>query len=659
MTSSGPAPARWLRGVALGLLAATGVWTLRQVGALDGIFAVVLAALLLSLLPTARTLSARWFINGAVFFGWVQCLWWLPLGGAMPWRASVLLAAASAVVVTVAVVRPRLIRPRVGLTDGVPPLIVALAAWWYAPSLRVRSGLDGLTYLMGAWDNVAHFGMVRQILAFGGTADAVGFLSSGDRPAYAHYPQAFHALTATLMELRAVGQTQVLSVQLVLYTQTSTLVILSLAGIIAAGMCMLPVARRRPSWALALGAAAAGPLTVGSGFVFALDGFHNFLFACGMVVVTAISASVPRAINRPMVVAVVAGGIVGVAHSWILLTPLALLAALPLLRIRSMRAGTPGRLAVSVLILATGAVAAVRSIPIVSHVAAEDPLTLTGGIHPTSLGEAIIATLALAALALLSVDRRPRSIHRVPATALVSLAAGSVVMVVVIVTYQISQADMLTYYSMKVWSGVAIIMMSLLPLPVAWVLRRVPRTPPMTAVAIVVALTVSQSAGYLGPPLGSRPSQPEIFVSPLMEFDAIADERHHENSAAAHLAVSAALMQQDDPDHFLLLVVPPPTALESIMLTNQWVRSLGMTWAQRTQATMLDGTADRMDTDTPLSIYVAEVLTHTPPLTPVVIPEDATAAVRGLSAGDRARVRVLQPRAIEEMDLVRSLEWPR
>src|SRR5690606_10684179 len=98
-------------------------------------------------------------------------------------------------------VRLRSAWPRWNRLDGIVAAASAGAAYVAAPWLNVRSGAHALGSLIGGWDNSAHLDMVLMLRHHGVVTAAAGGAPPGETWKFVEYPQGFHALVATAVEL--------------------------------------------------------------------------------------------------------------------------------------------------------------------------------------------------------------------------------------------------------------------------------------------------------------------------------------------------------------------------------------------------------------------------------------------------------------------------
>src|ERR1035437_2954297 len=201
---------RWMRlarGSIVGLALALLLVLARESGLLEGNVMFGAFALAVLAIPTSRQLSRRVLLGTCLAFGWIPLLWWWPLPVGDLGRGTLLLAlmVGSLGGWVGAGRRPWLrcarLVPRLALIDTFPFVLAAFSAVVLHPWLRAKSGTAALSLLMGGWDYAAHFSMVRMIRQGGVTVDMATSPESGGAWQFSVYPQSFHAVTATIVEL--------------------------------------------------------------------------------------------------------------------------------------------------------------------------------------------------------------------------------------------------------------------------------------------------------------------------------------------------------------------------------------------------------------------------------------------------------------------------
>ncbi|MFC4944804.1 hypothetical protein [Pseudonocardia sp. GCM10023141] len=463
---------RVVRGALFGVLAGGLVFVGRLSGVLDGFAGLAVAVLLVLLVPMSRELSRRVLLGGALVLGWTQVGWWwaLPVGslGRVTLALTVLAAALGAWVGAGArpAGRARLLLPRVRLVDLLVPGSAGFGAVVLLPWLQGRSAMPTLGLLMTGWDHSAHFSMVHMIRTYGVTVDALPPPPGGTWQ-FATYPQGYHTVVASIMELLAGPRVGSIEAELVGYTQAIALLLIVLVAVLVSGFCALPALRSRPAIVAPVAAFAAAVIYLGPGAPAIQGGFGNFVFACVLVVVLALIAVPLARICTPLHLAAMGGAVIGVASGWVLLLALAgpavLVVLLPLRRSR-WRASWP-RTVGSVLVVAAVLGGLLRIAAVVLRVQAADPLLLTGGIVRPGIGWVAVSVLATLGACVLMIRRGSGSAARIAALGLVPLVGAATA--VVLALMQVRASGTITYYGVKFMTGLVVVLLPLLMVPVA------------------------------------------------------------------------------------------------------------------------------------------------------------------------------------------------
>jgi len=483
-----PRTARWLRagrGCGVGVVLVATMLVVRQSGLLPGRLTLAVALLAVLAVPTSRQLSRRILLSVCLAFGWIPLLWWAPLPVGEIGRATLLLAAlvgAQGGWVAGGPWRSRLRRlvPRCAVVDAYPPVLVLCTGWVLYPWLKPKSGAESLSLLVDGWDHSAHFSMVHMIRETGVTVDMASPPASGGIWAFANYPQSFHAVTATMVELFAGPRVGDISAELSAFCQGIALVTMCLVGMLVAGVCALPVLRRRPMVALPLATFVASVLVLGPGANAIQEGFVNFNFACALVAAVVLIVVPLARVLSPLHLAAVGGAVVGIAHGWILLTVLAAPAAFVVLfPLRRRRWASSRRtLVVSAAIATAVLLCVVHAALLVLRVPVDDVLLRGGGIVPPDLGLTIASVLGCAALCVVVHHRRrgasrrgfPGDLVRVGSLAGLPVVASSAALL--LVAFQLSYGGRVTYYSLKYVSGVEVVVLIVTTVPLAYLITR-------------------------------------------------------------------------------------------------------------------------------------------------------------------------------------------
>lgn len=565
---------RLLAGAA-GVLTAAGVVALRGAGLLEGWGVLALTVLLVLALPTSRLGVRRLLLAAGVAAGLVPALWWLDLPLGTVGRAGALLAVlAGAVATTVlwhgparAGTRVRdVLLPRWRQVDLLVAGAAALAAVTTRGLLAVRTGPEALARLLPAWDSSAHVDMVLMLRHHGAVVLALGAAPSGAPWKFADYPQGYHALVATLMELLAPAA-QPTDAELVLFVHATAVAFGAAAVVLVAGLCALPTAPRRPAVTTLAAAGLAGFYLLGPGAYALGAGFPNLVLAAaatGAAVLLALT--VPR-VTLPLPVAAAGGLLVGVAQSWALLCVVALPAVLLVVvgRGRAAWRGTRAQWGgVGLVALATCA-GVLQAALTLRSLSATDVLVIPGGIAIPGAGLAVAVVTGALALCL-----APGGHRRLPAVA--GVVAVGVSSAAAVGALQLLTAGELSYYFWKLVLGLALI--AVVALAAAAVLhgQTLPVTPAAPAprrervrraVAVAVGcLALLQVHDVLGRSTGAYPAAPEHVAA---ASDLIAG-----STAAAGGTGPAVFLQASSPLH-------PVNA-------QQWFLALTGTWTTATEA---------------------------------------------------------------------------
>lgn len=307
------------------MLVAAAVYGLLRLHVLPGGLNVLVFCAALCLLPTSDFLSRRIALAGTIVLGWTPLLWWFR------WPFQVDHGALVAAVVLGALAasgcsrqqspRQRRIWPVVRPVDALPLVAggaAALLLWrWFAVDTPARA----LALLLPGYDNVAHFSMFEAVARNNAMPDQVGLADDGTPWHYAHYPQGFHALAATLADVA--GQDPTGGVQaLPTFAHCVGGVVVATTVVLVAALCSLPPLRRRPLVALPAVGLVFSAYLLGPGGTTIADGFAPFWFASALVSIGVLLAVGSVRVVLPLNLAAIGGTLVGVAQSW---APLCLL----------------------------------------------------------------------------------------------------------------------------------------------------------------------------------------------------------------------------------------------------------------------------------------------------------------------------------------------
>jgi len=572
-----PAPPRRVvvdRSVALGAgaLAATTVVALRGADLLEGWAALAVTLVLVLALPTSRLGVRRLLLAAGLTAGVVPALWWVDLPLGTVGRATALLACVTGAVVATAawqgptrvVTRTRdLLLPRWRSIDLLVAAAAGLAVVTTRGLLAVRTGPEALARLLPAWDSSAHADMVLMLRRHGAVLPALGAAPSGETWKFADYPQGYHALVATLVELMAPAARPT-GEELVLFVHAHAVALGAAAVVLVAGLCALPTAPRRPV-ALTLSAAGvAGVFLLGPGAYAAGAGFPNLVLAAAATGAAVLLALTTPRVTLPLPVAAACGLLVGVAQSWALLCVVAVpaVALVVLGRGRSAWRGTRARWAAVVAVGVATCAGALQTAATLRSLDAAEVLVIPGGIGIPDAGLALALVMGAVALCL-----APGGNRRLPAVAGVVMVG--VVSAAAVGALQVLTAGGLSYYFWKLVLGLA--MVSAVAFAAGVVLRGPAAAPVVrprrerlrlvgaVAVGCVALLQVHE---VLGRSTGTYPADPALVATAA---DLIAG-----SDAAATVAAPAVFLQAAPTLH-------PVNA-------QQWFLALTGTWTTATEA---------------------------------------------------------------------------
>lgn len=571
---------RVLRAVVLGVLGAGLVLAGRTSGALDGVPGLIVAPVLLLLVPTSRHFSRRVLLAGCLVLGWTQLAWWvpLPLGtlGRVTVGLAVLAGALGAWVGAGArpVQRVAALVPRFRAVDLLVPASGGLGLAVLTPWLQGKSITQTLGLMLGGWDHSAHFSMVHMIRRFGVTVDALAAPADGTWQ-FVSYPQGYHAVVATIVEVVLGPRQGTLEVEMLAYTRAIALLLITVVMVLVAGFCALPVLRKRAAIAAPVATFVAAVLYLGPGANAIQGGFGNFVLACALVVALALLVVPLARVLTPLHLAAIGGALVGVAAGWVLMLALAapvLLAAL--LPFRRRRWSTsPLRLVLCVLVALVVAATLARTALVILRVQSANPLVLTGGIERPHLGMVVAAVLAALGGCLLLARQGGGAGSRIAGLGLVPLVGA--VTAVGLAVMQIRASGEITYYGLKFMTGLEIVLLPLVMIPVAYALARLPRRPRSGVLRFVgagcVALAVTQVFGLATPDRAALAPEAPGAVNRATQLRALVAPPS--TSDLAELVVRHGPL----PSSTFFLDVPSDRRVDPL-LAAQWLFSLTDSW---------------------------------------------------------------------------------
>jgi len=606
---SAPSWLRLGRGVVVGLALVLIVLLARWSGLLQGKVALAVFALALLAVPTSRQLARRILLGVCLSFGWIPLLWWWPLPVGGLGRATLLTALMVGGVGAWAgagqdpLTRCRRIVPKLAVIDSYPLVLTALSAWALRPWLQPKSGASSLSMLMDGWDHSAHFAMVHQIRLAGVTVDMAAPPASGGVWQFSSYPQSFHAVTATVVELLTGPRVGDLGTELSVFCQAIAVVSMCLVAVVMAGLCALPSLRRRPLLALPLATFAAAVMIFGPGSSAIQDGFVNFNFACALVVAVAFLVVPMARVVTPLHLAAVGGALVGIANGWILLlvlaAPVTLVGLLPVRPSRwsSSRRGWTLSIIVAVLVL----VGVLRAAIVVARVPVDNVLLLNGGILPPDVGITVLGVLVCGTFAFV-VGRAP---HGAPAVSLagpkarvrglVSLPLVAALGAASLAALQLSHGDKLTYYFLKYLLGVEIVALVVLTIPLAFLLvhwfparprsagaprawhQRVWTARAPALVSLALALAATQAFGFAAPNLTATGLPP---TAPGALHRVGEQDRSEYPPSATSIIETAPRLHQAHPRQTIIYLSFPSDQRVDPLIAAQWYFALTGTWVR-------------------------------------------------------------------------------
>ena len=585
---------RAARGLVVAMLAWFAVLIGRRTGVLDGPVGVVFAVVLVLAVPTSRELPRRVLLGGCLVLGWTQVFWWWPLPVGSVGRVAILLAVlAAGIGAWVASAehpgcRARRLLPRLRPADLLLALTVAFGSLFTGPWLQAKTPTQTLGMLMLGWDNVAHFSMVHMIRRFGVTVDALP-PPQGATWQFAGYPQGFHALTASVVELLIGPGDADTGAELLAYAQGVALVVLAATTMVVAGFCALPAVRRRPGVLVPVAAFVAAVFYLGPGAQAIGEGYANFAFACSLVVAVILLAAQTARVVAPLTLAGIGGALVGIATSWVLMLALALPAVvmlvLPLRRGRWTASEKQLVLATVLVLAVVGCMA--RTAAVLSHVPAKSPLTIDGGRVAVNVGLVGVAALAIVGMCLV-VLRRGRRVTRVRVAAVITAPVVGIATATALVALQVAANGHVTYYGFKFMLGMEIVLLALLPLPLVhlpdWYPRR--RATVTDALAsVLIALALTQVFGFAGTNLDEfgLGAEADGAKDSARQSTVIADPP----SAAELAARVAGLQGRVLPAGAFYLDIPSDGRVSTV-LAAQWFLALTDTWTLDANAVASD-----------------------------------------------------------------------
>lgn len=573
-------------------------------GVLQGLAAFGLVAVLLVLIPSARTFSRRIALNGAIALGVVPMLWWFPwpqIAGVS--HSGVILGLAVGFILfrlTLDHTSRRGLLPSVAAVDGLPVAVGLFSAWYFLPFFTHSSGVASVSILTQVFgnDNVAHFNMfemIRRTLTSGPWWPSA---PDGSPFAYVWYPQHFHTFSAFVAELWAGTGIGVADVETGLFGIGAVTTMLVGVVVLAAGVSALNPLRVRPGLATVVVAACVSVLLLGTGSEAFPYGFPSFYLAFVVTVLAVVLALNARPTSTVELFAVAVSVIV-VAHSWSLLTPIAGIAfvwaavRLPWASFRKRWvSGIPA--VITVFIMAGGVLFALYLVyKSTRSVGSPDAvLSIAGGIPVVRSVVIILIGIALIGITLGAIVTAPEP--RIggrfagPLTLIGLAGAVGLFEAVALIVIQLGRADQLSYYQLKFLLAVGILFSILLVLAIAlWVAEttRIPKDIVGRLLAgVSVAALVVGVVLYSGVPVVSGPlMSPQTSAGLKFRADVYAEAAISVNPDSTHGATSRLSSAADDMANWPCarpIYLSQQSDAGSMDVPNQWAMAMSSTWTQ-------------------------------------------------------------------------------
>ena len=569
-----------------------------QAGILSGIPAVLCLVVAWLALPSARGLSRRIALNGAIGLGLIPVLWWvrLPIPGRLGHFGILIAIAAGALVFHL--VRSRWTRakllPKFAWSDTLLAVIAAGLAWLYLPFKTFSSGLASVSMLRYGYggDNVAHFDMFEMIRRYGGAGPTWPISPDGTYPAYYSYPQHFHALAAFAAEVWHGADLAPVDQETGLFGIGMSLVLSASILTLVAGILSIRALRRSPGPAVVAGILAVAFLVLGLGAQAIPFGFPNFLLAAiGSLIAIVIAMDGRRSTLSLLAVSAM---VLLVAHSWSLLTTIPAIGLLfVVLRLpwREWRERVTAAV-FEVLILAITVAGVIYAAWLVEVSTSADgsaaaALAIPGAVPPAP----ITATLAIC-LVILAVAsglawgfgrQGPRRLRLNAARIIAAVAAVALVETLVLFAVQFQTVPNLGYFQYKFVIGVSLILSVVLVVALAlWVARVRPAARwPRARLASVISLALVGAGVFTYAVLPPVPSPTLDNFRPaayLIRTD-LQVKAQQSDPEIGRLVAAATLMSTQPCARPIFF---DPAALDGMSEANQWAMALSGKWTVAT-----------------------------------------------------------------------------
>ena len=562
------------------------VLILRASPGFSGITAIVGFVALAILLPLSRSLSRRVFYFGVLCLTWLPLAWWVPLP---LWfdRVGVCLAiVCGGLVARVLVARKPLeyfatLRPHVRLADVLPVLVGLSAFWLTSPLIFSSSNNRALSLLIkSGWDHVSHLAMVDLISTHDSVLATFGNSPDGSAWIGSTYPKHFHVLVVAVAEALRGAYGTATGPNAQDYGQAVALLLVFFLTVLTAGLIQIPAVQRSPFLALPPIAFVAAAYLVGPGSTAISTGYPNFVIACAAVAMVGCVAVTMSRVLMPLQLALIAGLVVATAHSWLLLLPLASVAALvalaPFSRVRWRSARTRACVSASVVCLAVIGIG--TAVFITFHSLTGSSLAAGGSeSFPAPLTFALIAACTAIGIGTAGAVRTWRGLQSVRVSLLAIVAIAAALILVALGYKQLTTAHALLYYFAKLATGTLLVLSALVvPMIVVGMARRhIPvRFGRKLVTSGLLAVAAIQLFGYVGPTFaGAVPGE----ADGLHYWSAARTVLSHRTPEAARLLQASSLARHASFGKTVYVAAMPGDPLPH--LANQWHLSLSGTWS--------------------------------------------------------------------------------
>lgn len=620
------------RGMLAGLAATAIVVLARSAGLLEGWLGLLVLGVALLAIPVSREFSRRIVVTGCIVLGWLPLVWWFPWPSWGIGHATVLLAAVVGALVGWVTggadvgQRVATLVPRVRPVDAIPLIAAVGAAAVVLPWLTVPDADGALSLLLSGWDHSAHYDIVQMLRKHGAVIGVLGPAPLGDTWSYRAYPQGFHAVAATVMEVQAGAQAGAQPLgrpeEVLLYARTLGMLSVVTTTVLAAGFCAVPFLRRRPWAALPAVILSVGGVLLGPAGFALNDGFPNFALAVVLLACLPLLVLPIDRVVSPVHLAAIGGAIVGIAHGWVLLLSIALpvVAALGLPLRRRRFAARPTRRRLADVIGVLTVVGAGAALLMVARQPVTEVLTVPGAITAPPVKYLVSPAILAIVVCLVTAWRPPwagprrRSDVRVVAMAAVALIAVAVAGG--IAALQLRAGLVLGYYFWKYAIGMAAFSIVLAALAVARLVP--PRVHHASPVAWAGALVIGLGATQI---YGVTVVQPDAsWASPALEARSRL-ARAVASPAPFAASLWAAVESDPAPGGRHVLLLPAEVTGVHPATAGQWYNAVTGRWTDEANEELLKLLVP-MTTVAERAGVAADVLTADPEAVVVVLPTD-------------------------------------